>query len=113
MNRAKTYNKHVVSRSVGGGSVRKNEDGSPVLDECVKTNIRITPEMADTLNHGWDSVEKPLAFYYVEVKEEKKESIKSDARIALEAEATELGIKFRDNIGDEKLQQKINEAIEE
>lgn len=35
---------------------------------------------------------------------------KSEDRIKLEAEATELGVTFRDNIGDAKLLEKINEA---
>jgi len=35
---------------------------------------------------------------------------KSDERIALETEANKLEIKFRDNIGDAKLLEKINEA---
>jgi len=35
---------------------------------------------------------------------------KSEERIALETEAKELGIKFRDDIGDAKLLEKINEA---
>jgi hypothetical protein len=35
---------------------------------------------------------------------------KSAKRIALEAEANELEVKFRDNIGDAKLLEKINEA---
>jgi hypothetical protein len=38
------------------------------------------------------------------------EEIKSPERIALEAEAIELGVAFRANIGDDKLQAKIDEA---
>ncbi len=65
MSLVKTYKKHVVLRSVGGKSVEKNEDGSPKLRECIKENVRITPEMAATLNHGWDSTQKPISFYWI------------------------------------------------
>jgi len=67
MNRtvAKTYTKYVVKRSIGGRAVQKEEDGMPVLGDVIKTNIRITPAQADTLNDGWDSVEKPISFYYM------------------------------------------------
>jgi len=37
---------------------------------------------------------------------------KSPERILLEEEATELGITFRGNIGDAKLQEKVNKAKE-
>ncbi len=65
MSLVKTYKKHVVQRSVGGKSVEKNEDGTPKLGKCLKENVRITPEMAATLNHGWDSTQKPISFYWV------------------------------------------------
>lgn len=64
MSRVKTYFKYVVKRSVGGKSVLKNEDGTPQLGEVQKTNVRITPEQAELLNHGWDSTQKPIAFYW-------------------------------------------------
>jgi hypothetical protein len=38
------------------------------------------------------------------------EVVKSPERIALEAEAIELGVAFRANIGDDKLQVKVDEA---
>ena len=65
MSLVKTYKKHVVERSVGGKSVVKNEDGTPKLGKCLKENVRITPEMAATLNHGWDSTQKPISFYWI------------------------------------------------
>ena len=65
MSRVKTYKKHVIERSVGGKSVEKNEDGTPKLGKCLKENVRITPELAETLNHGWDSTQKPISFYWI------------------------------------------------
>ena len=38
------------------------------------------------------------------------EEVKSDERLKMEAEADKLGVKYRDNIGDEKLLERINEA---
>lgn len=106
MNKAKTYNKYLVTRTVGGKGVKKNEDGTPVLGECVKTNIRITPDLAELLNHGWDSIEKPISFYHQEVKE-RVVNEKTPERIELESEAKELGVQFRENIGDDTLKERI------
>lgn len=107
MNKAKTYSKFFVKRKPGSKEPMVNEDGSPVLGDLVKDNIRISQYKANILNEGWDNKELYVTFYYVE--QETKEK-KSEARLAMEKEAEELGIKFRDNIGDEKLQSKINEA---
>lgn len=107
MNKAKTYSKFFVKRKPGSKEPMVNEDGSPVLGDLVKDNIRISPYKANILNEGWDNKELYVTFYYVE--QEAKEE-KSEARLAMEKKAEELGIKFRDNIGDEKLQSKINEA---
>ncbi|MFZ7121776.1 MAG: hypothetical protein ACOWWH_12620 [Eubacteriaceae bacterium] len=107
MSRVKTYNKYYVKRSIDGKTAHKNEDGSPVLGDIHKTKLRLTPEQAEELNFGWDSPEKPLSFFCKEVEEEET---KTEERIALELEAEELGIKFRSNISDEKLQEKINEV---
>lgn len=112
MNKAKTYSKYFVKRKPGSKEPMVNEDRSPVLGDLVKNNIRISPYKADILNSGWDNKELYVTFYYVEQEEAKEEpkNEKSEARLAMEKEANELGIKFRDNIGDEKLQEKINEA---
>lgn len=108
--RARIYDKHLVKRSSGGiGAPLEHEDGTPQLGDCVKTNVVITPQKAAELNADWANKELPITYYYKEreVKPEKEE--KPEARLALEKEATELGVKFRDNIGNEKLKQKIEE----
>lgn len=112
MNEARTYSKYYVKRKPGSKEPMLNEDGSPVLGDLVKDNIRITPSKADILNFGWDNKELYVTFYYVEQKSAKQEpkAEKSEARLAMEKEADKLGVKFRENIGDEKLQFKINEA---
>lgn len=102
----KTYTKYYVKRSIDGRIAKKNEDGSPVLGDVHKGNIRITPAQAGELNYGWDSREKPLSFYY---KEDEVKDKKSEKRIELESKANELEIKFRADISDEKLEEKINE----
>jgi hypothetical protein len=112
--RAKCYNKHVVQRTVGGRDVEKDENGLPVLGKLVKSNIIITPEMAETLNFGWDSSEKPLSYYYVEVKEEANQEFKGEIseelefdRDALKAEADGLGIEYKKNIKTKDLAERI------
>jgi hypothetical protein len=111
---AKTYDKYVVKRgATGTGKPSKNEDGTPVLGDKVKTNVVITPYKADILNQGWDNPNVPVTYYYKEVEEIEENEEKSEARLALEKEATDLGIKFRDNIGDQKLSEKIKLAKEQ
>lgn len=78
--RAKAHNKYVVQRTVGGRDVEKNKDGSPVLGKIVKGNVVITSQMADSLNRGWASSEKPLSYYYVEVKDETTDTKKGPGR---------------------------------
>ena len=98
MSRVKTYSKYVVERSVGGRSVVKNEDGTPKLGKLMRNNIRITPEIAATLNDGWDSIEKPIAFYYV---------VDEDASIKANEKAKTKKSKSKKNID------KLKEANEE
>jgi hypothetical protein len=81
----------------------------PVLGEIAKKDCPLEVWHIKTLNRSW----KNTGIYYAPMEVEEVEETKSDARLALEKEATELGIKFRDNIGDDKLQEKINKAIEE
>lgn len=75
---ARTYKKYEVQRSIGGRQVLKNEDGSPVLGRVIKTNIRITPYTADMLNDGWDSIEKPISFYYMADEEAEKKRLEAE-----------------------------------
>jgi hypothetical protein len=108
--RARTYNKYVVKTSVGGKEKLKNEDGSPKLGDLVKTNVRITPEQAETLNHGWDSTEHRLTYYYVEVKNEVQQDNEipdKDKRKQLFAEAEEMGLDVPKNIKTDKLEERI------
>lgn len=104
--RAKVYDKYVVARSVGGRSVKKNNDGSPVLGEKVKTNIIVTEDLAETLNFGWDSTEMALTYFYKEVV---KEDTNNEKELLL-AEAKELGLDVDGRTGLEKLKQLINES---
>jgi hypothetical protein len=101
----KKYDKVYVKRDPATGDVIV-ENGEPILNEVAKHGCPLEERHVAILNRSW----KKTGVYYAEVKEESKP--KSDARLALEQEATELGISFRDNIGDEKLQEKINKAIE-
>lgn len=80
--RAKVYTKYVVKRSLGGKQVQKKEDGSPVLGDVLKRNIVITPEVAETLNFGWDSTEVPLSFYYMPDEEANARAEKEEEEIA-------------------------------
>lgn len=104
--RAKVYDKYVVARSVGGRSVKKNKDGSPVLGELVKTNVIITEDLAETLNFGWDSTEMALTYFYKEVV---KEDLNAEKELLL-TEAKGLGLDVDGRTGIEKLKQLINEA---
>jgi hypothetical protein len=102
----KSYDKYYVKKDP-----RTNEslsdNGEPVLGELAKKDCRLEPRHVKILNRGWQNG----GVYYVEVKAEVIESDNGqDARLALEIEAEGLGISFRSNIGDDKLQEKINEA---
>lgn len=99
------YNKHYLKRDPASGRVLVNE-GKPVLGEVAKKDCPLEERHVRVLNKSW----KNTGIYYAPMEEK---GTKSDARLALEKEATELGVKFRDNIGDDKLQEKINKAIEE
>jgi len=108
----KKYNKHYVKRNPATGNVIE-EDNMPVLGEIAKSGCPLEDNHVLIINKSW----KSSGIYLVEVKSAESKDLKisvtkNDARLALEAEATELGIKFRENIGDDKLQEKINEAIE-
>jgi hypothetical protein len=100
----KKYNKHYVKRDPGTGDVLKKGD-KPVLGDIAKPGCPLETWHVNTLNSGWEL----SGIYFAEATEE---PTKSDARLALEKEADELGVTYRDNIGDEKLQEKINKAIE-
>jgi hypothetical protein len=100
----KFYDKHYVKKNPATGDILI-EDGNPVLGEIAKKGCPLPEKYVKVLNRSW----KNTGIFFAEVKKEAK----TDARLALEKEATELDIKFRDNIGDDKLQEKINKAIEE
>ena len=103
----KKYNKHYVKRDPATLSILI-EDGNPVLGEIAKKDCPLEDRHVRILNKDWETT----GIFYAEMKTVVKDLVKSDARLALESQANELGVKFRDNIGDDKLQEKINEAIE-
>lgn len=103
--RAKVYDKYQVIRSVGGNILKDDKD-KPILklsNEPIKTNIVITPEMAEQLNSSWDSVDKPLSYYYKEVKPAKSE------KDELYEKAKSLGLEVDKRMGVEKLKELIKE----
>ena len=101
----KKFDKYCLKRDHKTGYVLV-EDGKPIFDELLKGGCPLEQKHANILNKSW----KQTGIYYNEVKEKKIDPIeKSEERIALEKEATDLGIRFRENIGDEKLKLKINE----
>ena len=104
----KKYNKHYCKRDPELLKVIV-EDDAPVLGEISKSDIPLDDSTVRILNANWEE----SGIYYAEAKGKQTPPqppiIKTPERIELEKEATELGIKFRDNIGSEKLQEKINE----
>lgn len=96
------YNKHYVKRDPANLDILI-EDGKPVLGEIAKSDCPLEERTAAILNKDWETT--GVFFAKVEEKE-----TKSDARLALEKEAESLNVTFRANIGDDKLQEKINEA---
>ena len=99
-----TYKKHYCKRDPQTSEIMLNNDKAPIKGEFIR-NTRITESLAEELNAQW----KGSGYIWVKAEEEKKESKKSEERLLLEKEAQELGIKFRETIGDEKLKDKINE----
>lgn len=107
----KSFNKHYLKRDPADREKVIEQDGKPVLGEIAKTDCRLEQRHANILNKNW----RQTGIYYQEVhstslSKKDVDKVLDEARIALEKEATELGIKFRENIGDEKLQLKIKEA---
>ena len=101
----KTYTKYYTKRTMGGSgkSVEKDENGLPVLGDVVKRNVRITPAMAATLNDGWDSIEKPISFYYKldeEAEREQKEREEKEAQ-KVQAEKDQMKAKVMEELKDE------------
>ena len=104
------YNKHYLKRDPSSQRVMVVE-GKPVLGEVAKKDCPLEDWHVKALNKSWEKT----GIYYVEmeVKKEVVKATKSEARLKLESEAEELGINYRDNIGDEKLQEKINQKLSE
>lgn len=86
-------------------SVVLDRDGK-ILDKMntARKTVVIYPHEAEY----WNERIQQNKMYY-ELVEEIKEG-KTKERLSLESEANSLGVKFRENIGDDKLQEKINEA---
>ncbi len=103
--RARVYTKYLVKRSIDGKTAKKDVQNNPILTDVMKTNIVITPEQAAELNFGWDSIEKPVSFFYKEVKEEKPND--KEERKELFTEAKELGLEVAKNIKTEELKGRI------
>lgn len=100
MSRVKSYKQFVVQRTVGGRGVEKNEDGTPKLGKCIKQNVRITPEQAETLNDGWDSTQRPISFYW-----------KEDAEATVEAEKKQASKKAKAKTSIDKLKSQSDELV--
>lgn len=99
------FNKHYVKRDPSNNKMMFDNDGNAVPGDFIR-DTTITEGLASELNsqskhHGT-----------VWVKAEKEAEVKSGKRVAIEKEAEELGVKYRENISDEKLQEKINKTIE-
>lgn len=104
----KSYDKYYVERDPATGYPLIKADKTPELGKCAKKDCRLEPRHVKNLNRGWEN----SGVYFVEVKAKKEIIEKSEARLALEKEAVELGIKFNPKIGDDKLEIKINEKKE-
>lgn len=92
----KKYNEFEVTGTVVKGQFRIDKK-----EPTKRGSVMISERDADTNNR-----QTRFNFLHYELAED----IKSPERIALEAEAIELGVAFRANIGDAKLLEKINEA---
>jgi len=76
-----------------------------IRGDVTSESIPLNPSTAKRLN------ENPyITGMTYELIEDNKE--KTSERITLEKEANDLNVKFRENIGDEKLQEKINKVKE-
>ncbi|GAF77006.1 unnamed protein product [marine sediment metagenome] len=83
------------------GRIVKGQFKIDKKEPTARGHVMISDRDADTNNR-----QTRFNFLHYELAEE----VKSPERIALEEEAIELGVSFRANIGDAKLQEKINEA---
>jgi hypothetical protein len=83
------------------GRVVKGEFKIEKKEPTKRGHVMISERDADTNN-------RQTRFNFLHYELAKVE--KSAERTALEEEAVELGINFRDNIGDAKLKERINEA---
>jgi len=103
----KSYDKYYVKKNPSTNEIL-SDGNEPMLGECAKRDCRLEPRHVKILNKGWIN----SGVYFLEVKPEVVETDDSsdNTRLALETEARELGVSFRANIGDDKLQEKINEA---
>jgi hypothetical protein len=105
----KSYDKYYVKKHPATGYAIV-EDGKPVLGELAKSDCRLEPRHVNTLNKGWENSGVYFKEVVKEINTSDDEDDKIEARLSLEEEATKLGINFRSNIGDDKLQEKINEV---
>jgi len=83
------------------GRIVKGEFKIDKKEPTERGHVMISERDADTNN-------RQTRFNFLHYELAKVE--KSEKRITLETEAKDMGIKFRDNIGDTKLLEKINEA---
>ena len=102
----KSFNKYYVKRNYATGEVLTQND-KPILGDIAKSDCRLSQRNADILNKTWER----SGIYYSEVQtnDSNKTSNNDKIRQALITEANSLGISFRDNIGNDKLQERINE----
>ena len=116
----KSYDKYYLKKNPATNEIAGNGK-KPILGECAKRDCRLEPRHVVILNRGWQN----SGVYYVEVvkkaeevpvekkveredgKKSSNETDKTEFRISLEKKADELGIKYRANVGDEKLEERI------
>lgn len=102
----KTYNKHQLKITPSTGKVALNEDGTPILGDILKPNIRFEPHHARTLNVNFEET----GVYYAEVKEDKKnEPDEKEIRKNLFEKAQKLGLTPAKNIKTDELEKLITE----
>ena len=85
------------------------EDNDKLLSEKQeKQDAKEKQDAQDAINVDYESLKAKNE--ELTKKLEAKQTVKSDARLALEKEADSLEINYRTDIGDEKLQERINEV---
>jgi len=78
--------------------------------EALKIEAKEKQEKQDAINADYEALKAQNIELKKALEGKKEPQPKTEARLALEDEAKELKINYRADIGDDKLQEKINEA---